>query len=108
LAIDNAGFDATARHPETEAARVMVAPVVLFCQSALAIDGSPEFATPSDERIVEHASLFQVLDQAVATLFNVFALGGEIARELAVLVTAAMKDLNKAHSALDEAAGQQR
>ena len=39
--------------PDTEAAGMMVAPVVAARQDALRVHGTPEFAAPDDQRILE-------------------------------------------------------
>ena len=57
LAVDRAALRAAAGHPHGEAARVMVAAVVLVGQAALRVDRAAEFAAPDDERVVEHAAL---------------------------------------------------
>src|SRR6185369_12162660 len=64
--VHHAALDTTARQPLGEAARVMVAPVVGVRQLALRIDRATEFAAPDNQRIVEQAARFQILDQAVA------------------------------------------
>ena len=43
-----------------EAARMMIAAVVLARQLALAVDRPAELAAPDDQRVVEHAALLQV------------------------------------------------
>ena len=107
FAVGEAFFDAAAGGPEAEAARVVIAAVVGFGEIALGVDGAAEFAAEDDEGIVEEAALFKVLDEAVAGLVDVLALGGDIAGERAVLVPAAVKDLDEADAALDEATGHQ-
>ena len=57
--------------------RVMIAAVVVLGQVALGIDGAPEFAAPDDERIFQHAALFQILDQAGGGLIHIAALERE-------------------------------
>src|SRR5262249_50321170 len=53
----DAGTDPPARHPDSEAARMVVAAVVGGSQATLAVDGAPKLPAPDDERVVEHASL---------------------------------------------------
>jgi hypothetical protein len=68
-------FDAAAGHPHREAARVVVAAVVLGVRPPGLVARAAEFAAPDDEGVVEHAALLQVLDQAGAGLVDVAALG---------------------------------
>ena len=74
LADDVAALDAGAGHPEAEAARVMVAAVVVLGERALRIDGAAELAAPDDERVVEQAALFQIGEQRGGGLVGVVAL----------------------------------
>src|SRR4051794_35359558 len=46
FAVDEAGLDAAAGHPQCEAAAVVVATVVVLGEDALAVDGSAELAAP--------------------------------------------------------------
>ena len=74
LADRHAGLDATPGHPRGEAARMMVAAVVVFGEPALAIDRTPELAAPNHERVVEHAALLEVRDQRRRSLVGCLAL----------------------------------
>src|SRR5439155_27062822 len=71
-AIDQAGFDATAGHPNAETPRMMVAAEIIFLDLALRIGGAPELTTPNDQCIVEKPALLKVLDQRRAGLIGVF------------------------------------
>ena len=64
-------LDAAAGHPHGEAARMVVAAVVVLREPALAVDGAAKLAAPDDERVVEQAALLEVLDEAVAGLIDV-------------------------------------
>src|SRR5712692_7458476 len=46
-------FDATPGHPDREATWVVVAPVILGGQFALAVNGSAEFAAPDDQSVIQ-------------------------------------------------------
>jgi len=61
---------------------------------------------PRHQRILEHAALFQVLDERVATLIDILALRCEIARQITVLIPTAMENLDEAHSTFKEASSQ--
>src|SRR5438132_496005 len=49
LAINGARARAAASHPHGEATRVMIAPVVVFSESALGINSAAKFAAPDDQ-----------------------------------------------------------
>src|ERR1051325_7832653 len=49
LPVRVAAFDAGAGQPDAEAARVVVAPVIVLGERTLRIDGPPELATPDDQ-----------------------------------------------------------
>ena len=89
-----------------EAARMMVAAVILRREIALAVDGAAEFAAPDDQRVVEHAALLQVLDQRGRGLVGVAALRRQLARDAFVMVPAHVIELDEAHAALGQAAGE--
>src|SRR5947209_17817253 len=108
LAIYHSTLDAPAGHPHGVTARMMVAAVIIVAQFALAIDGASKFSTPHDERIIEHAALFQIEDKAFAGMVNVAALQRQVAGQIAVVVPFTMEQLDDSNAALDEAASQQR
>jgi hypothetical protein len=74
LSVHLAALDSTTGHPDGEATWVVVAAVVGLREAALAIDGAAEFPAPDDEGVFQHAALFQVLDEAIATLIDILAL----------------------------------
>src|SRR5205823_4613557 len=88
LAVGQAALDAAASQPDREAAAVMVAPIVVFGQRALAVDGAPELPAPDHERVVEQAALFEVLDERGGSLIRITALAANLHRQVAVLVPA--------------------
>ena len=57
---------------------MMVAAVILGRKIALAVDRAAEFAAPNDQRIVEHAALFQVLNQRGRGLVGIQALRRQV------------------------------
>src|SRR5665213_4181381 len=93
LAIDHARLDAAAGHPDREAARVMIAAIILARQRALTVDRAAEFAAPDDERLIEQAALLQVGEQAITRSIDIAALDRQVGGEVAMLVPAAMEDL---------------
>ena len=62
FAVDDAGLDAAAGHPDREAARVVVAAVVFAGQPALAVDRPAKFAAPDHECIVEQTAPLEIGD----------------------------------------------
>ena len=107
LAVDDAGLDAAAGHPDGEAAGVMIAAVVVFGEFALAINRSAELPAPNHQRVIQQAALFEVGDEGVASLIDVPALVGQVAGDVEMLIPTAMKDLRKANAALGQSAGQE-
>src|SRR5258706_15633130 len=59
LAKRHASLDSATRQPHREAARVMIAPVVVFSQLALAVDRPAELSTPHYQRVVVQSPLLQ-------------------------------------------------
>src|SRR5690606_19729910 len=106
-AIGDAVLHAAARHPHRETARMVIAAVVLFREFALAIHGTAELAAPDGERVIEEASLVEILDERRAALIDVLRLGLMLSGEIAVRIPAAMEDLDHPHAALGEAASVQ-
>ena len=50
--VGHTGLNAAAGHPSGEAARVVIATVVILGELALGIGGAAEFAAPDDERVL--------------------------------------------------------
>ena len=73
-------FDAAAGHPDREAARMVVAAVVVGGQFPLGVDSAAEFAAPDDQRVLEQAALLQVLNQGGGGLIGVAALACDLLR----------------------------
>src|SRR5579884_1918885 len=63
LAVRNPRFNPAAGQPHCKATRMMVAAIVIGCQTPLAIYSPSELAAPDYEGIVQHAALFQIGDQ---------------------------------------------
>src|SRR5262249_9634515 len=55
LAIGEPALDPTSGHPEAEAARMVVAAIVILRQRALRVHGPAELAAPDDQSFVQHA-----------------------------------------------------
>src|SRR5437762_3481071 len=85
---------------------MVIATVAFLGERALAVDRAAEFAAPNDQRIVQHAALFQILDQRRRGLVRVAALRRELARDRFVVVPSHVLELHETHAALGQAAGQ--
>src|SRR6266705_160388 len=91
--VDDAGLDAAARHPDGEAARMMIAAVVLAREFALAVNGPAELASPDNQCVFKQAALFQISNERVAGLIDIAALVRQITADIEVLIPAAVKNL---------------
>ena len=74
----HAGLDAAAREPYGKAARVMIASVIVGGELALRVNGASEFAAPNHECVIEHSTLFQILNERRRWLVGVAALVGDL------------------------------
>ena len=72
-----------------------------------AIGRAAELAAPDHQRVVEHAALFQVLDQRGRSLVDLRGGSLDVLLDRAVMVPVAMVELDEPHAALGQAAGQQ-
>src|SRR5215813_1870057 len=86
---------------------MMIAPVIGFGQLALAINRAAEFPAPDDQRVFEQTALLQILNERRGRLVRAPALERKIARQVAVLIPAAMIKLNEAHAAFGQSPRQQ-
>src|SRR5437867_9893493 len=106
LAERDSGLDAAARQPDGKAAGMMIATVLVRGQLALTINRAPEFSAPDNQRVLQEAPLFQVLDERGARLVGIAALACDLFGQLVVLVPAPVEQLNEPDAAFHEAAGQ--
>ena len=93
---DEPGFDPAAAEPDAEAGIVMIATV-----AALAHRGSAEFAGPNDQRLVQHAALFEVRDQRHAGAINFCGFEFDALLHAAVMVPVLVIKLNEIESSGD-------
>ncbi len=100
LAQADAGLDAASGNPHGKAARMMVSAIVRVCQLALAIDGSAKLATPDHQSLIQKPLLLQILNQSCRSLIGPFALQRQVARQIIMLIPAAVIELDKADAAL--------
>ena len=101
LTVHDAWLDPATGHPDREVSRVMVAAVVVASQFPLTVNGSPEFASPDDERVIEESGPFEILNQRPRGLVDVFDLIHEIRGDVAVLIPSAMEELDESDVAFD-------
>src|SRR5437016_10499439 len=106
-AIGQAGFDATARQPNGEATRMMVAAIIVFGELALRVAGASKFTAPNHQGIVEHAARFEVFDQRGAGLVCLASLGADAGGQVAMLVPALVIKLDEADAAFGQPPRQQ-
>src|SRR2546421_1396941 len=105
FSVSDSRFDSAAGQPHRKTAWMVIAPIVVVSQLALAIHRSPKLAAPDNECVVEHPALFQILYQRRASLIGVLRLPAKLLRQICVLIPAAMKQLDESHAALGEAPG---
>jgi len=74
----------------------------------LCIDSTSELATPDNERILQHAESFEILNQGGRSLVGLPRQLGDVGGEAAVMVPAAMEELDEAHSTLCQSAGERK
>ena len=97
--VGDAGLNASARHPDGEASGMMIPAVVLGCELPLTIDSPSEFSAPHYQGVVQKSALFQILHQRGCRLVSSAALGANRLRQISMLIPAAMKKLDAAHTA---------
>ena len=107
-AVDVAAAHAAARQPHAEAVMIMVASIDLAGIGAgfgqLDRRSPPELATSNDQRILQHAALFQVLQQRANGLICLASKSAMINLDVVVAVprlAVAVPDLHEPHAALD-------
>ena len=109
-AIADAGLHATTRHPHGESVLVVVAADADFVAAAvLALfdRGTAKLRAPDDEGFIEQTTEFEIAHECGHALIDVFGFGGQAFVESAVVVPVGIVKLNHAHTAFDEAAGEQ-
>ena len=63
LAEPSSGLDTTTSEPHGETAWMVISPIIILGQMALAVHGPAEFPAPNHQCIVEQAASFEILDQ---------------------------------------------
>ena len=106
-AVFKARLHAATSHPDGEGAAVVVAARAGVTKAALAEGRAAELGGEDDERILQHAAGFEVLEERRGWLVNVVTLVGQLARECHVLIPPAVKELHEADVAFEQAAGEE-
>ncbi len=107
LSVGNPGLDSTPGHPGCETSGMMITPVVLLGQSALAIRGTPEFSSPDNEGFIKHSSLLQVRNESVGSPVNIPALGFVLPWQASMGVPSTVENLDISDTSFGEAPGVQ-
>ena len=81
--------------------------VVIAAVAALAHRRAAEFAGPDDERVLEHAALLEVGDEGHAGAVDFLGLELDAVLHAAVVVPVLVVELDEAHAALGQPAGEQ-
>src|SRR5687768_13597037 len=102
FSVDNSTLHSAARHPNCEAPRMVVAAVVFRCQPPLRVNRPPELAAPDQQRVVQHAALFEVLHEAVTRAIDVLALARQMSGRVGMHIPAVQPDLHEARATLEE------
>src|SRR5262245_55600565 len=107
LAMADAWFYTATRKPYRDAPRVMIPPVILSRQLALAINRPSELTAPDDQCVVEQAPLLQIGNQSCRRLVGVARLPRDLLGQVQVLIPAAMEQLNEPHTTFCQPSRQQ-
>ena len=107
LSVDGPGPDSAPCHPDGGAARVVVAAVVVRRQLPLRVASSAELAAPDDQRVLQETAALEVEHQGCGGAVGLLALLPDRSRQVAMLVPALVVELDEAHVALEESAGEQ-
>src|SRR5262245_45460723 len=73
FSIFDAGLHSAACHPDRKTTGMVVASEIISLECSLTIIGSAEFASPDDQRFIEHAAILEILNQCCGSL--IYALG---------------------------------
>src|ERR1700722_894950 len=86
---------------------MMIAAVGGGGERALAVYGTAELPAPDHQRVIEQAALLEVLDKRRGSSVHVERLQANLLRQCAVLIPAAMEELDEPHSTFGHAAREQ-
>ena len=100
--VAEAAFDATTGHPGGVAFVVVIATV-----AALGVRRAPKLTGPDDEGVLEEIALFEIGEQARDGFVDLAAGVDHAFAQVAVVIPAAVGELDETHAGLDHAAGEQ-
>lgn len=106
FSVGNAWFDTTARHPDREAARVVIATKII-AEWTLTVVGAAKFSSPDDEGIIEHSASLKIGDECCGRLIGFSALDSKFFHKATVLIPALVVELDELHAAFGESASHQ-
>ena len=99
LAVRYTPANTAARHPHTEASRMVIAAIIGGRQSSLRIICPSELAAPDHQRVLQHATLPQIFQEGRAGLVGFFALDFHAAGNVAVMIPTLMVELDEPNAA---------
>ena len=104
----HAAFYAPARKPHGKRAVMVIASLAPLCIVITFNHWRPaELAAPDDERVLEHSSLRQILDQRCRRLIGKPTLLANPIRNFAVMIPGLVIELYKPYASLDQATGKE-
>ena len=80
---------------------------MMIATTSLGHGGPTKLASKDDQRIVQHASLLQVIDQGGGCLINFFRCSRDTSFDIAVMIPPAMIKLNESDSSFGQSTRQQ-
>ena len=86
---------------------MVIAAVIGRRQPPLRVDGPSELAAPDEQRVVQHAALLQILQEAITRLIDVLALARQMSGHVGMDVPAIQPDLDESRAALEQPARRQ-
>src|SRR4029079_12785527 len=60
FSVGDSWFDPATGHPDRKSATMMIAPVVVFGEATLAINGPTELPAPHDQSVIEQTTQFEI------------------------------------------------
>ena len=102
--VRDSALDSSAGHPHRETFDVVIPPGAAL---ALKHRRAAEFSAPDNQRVIEHASLFEVGQQRPCRTVGQFAARIHVLNQAAVVIPASMVEMNKPHASLSKSSSQQ-
>ena len=104
LAVDVPGLEATARGPDREAPRVMIAAEARGLDFALAVARASEFTAPDHDRVIEQPALLEILHERRRALVHFLCPPRQCSGQAVVVIPVAVIELDETRAALGEPA----